>query len=139
MKIFKFNSKHLLIFLLLFQIEVCIALYIQQEFIRGFLGDVLVIPLLYSFFKMFINTKNNEPEVSLEPSEKYNKTNYKIAAIVLLIAFLVEFLQLIKIIDLLEIQNKIARIIIGSTFDILDLIAYLIGYIIILIAIRFKL
>jgi len=111
---FKWN--YFLLFLLLLSVEILIAIYKFSAFIRGFLGDVLVILLLYSFLKIFI--RNNV---------------LKTAVSVLAFAFFVEFLQYFKLVEVLNIQSKILQVIIGSVFDIWDLIAYFIGFLIILL------
>ena len=49
-------------------------------------------------------------------------------------AFLIEFLQLLNILDLLNLQhNHLLKLILGSTFQISDLVAYTFGIISILI------
>lgn len=43
-------------FLVIFCIEVFIALYIRDSFIRPYMGDALVVVLVYSFVRIFIPT-----------------------------------------------------------------------------------
>ncbi len=110
------NSKkvYFISFLVLLFIEVCIALWIKDDFIRPYLGDFLVVILIYSFL-MFIS----------------NSTVVQGLLIVLLFSFAVEFFQLINIVKVLQYQPpKIVIIILGSSFSVLDLIAYVIGIII---------
>lgn len=84
--------------------------------IRGFMGDVIVTILIYSIVKIFITVKP-----------------LMLGVIVLLFSYMVEGLQYIHIVDKIGLgDNKIARIIIGTTFSTSDLIAYLIGVVIIL-------
>jgi len=111
-----FSAKHLLATLFLFMVEVAIAHFRFNPFIRGFLGDVLVILLLYSFIKIFI--KNN---------------SFKISISVLAFAFLVELLQFFKITEILNVQSKLLLTVLGAVFDPLDLVAYSLGFVIILI------
>ncbi len=109
------NSKkvYFISFLVLLFIEVCIALWIKDDFIRPYLGDFLVVILIYSFL-MFIS----------------NSTVVQGLLIVLLFSFAVEFFQLINIVKVLQYQPpKIVIIILGSSFSVLDLIAYVIGII----------
>ena len=54
-----FRSRSFLIFLSLFTVELLIARYVTQPFIRYWLGDFLVVVLIYYFFKSFIAVKNN--------------------------------------------------------------------------------
>ncbi|KJJ37474.1 DUF2809 domain-containing protein [Aequorivita vladivostokensis] len=103
-------------FLILLLMEFTIAYFHFNPFIRGFLGDVLVILLLYSFLKIFI--KNNV---------------FPIAISVLGFAFLVELLQLLKLSEILKIKSKILLTVLGSVFDVWDLVAYVIGFLLILL------
>ncbi|WP_114492788.1 DUF2809 domain-containing protein [Candidatus Ulvibacter alkanivorans] len=98
-------------FLITVAIEIAIATYTFHPFIRSFVGDVLVIPLLFFFLKSFLSFSSE-----------------RIAIAVLLFAFGIEFLQFIKILELLDIRNPLAKIVIGTTFDWMDLLAYSIGY-----------
>lgn len=101
--------KNVLYFLVIFLLELYIGLYVKDAIIRPYLGDILVIPLIFSFINIFI------------------KTNNKILIKVVFFAIAIEVLQYFKIVDLLQIHNKILRIIIGSTYDIKDILCYIIG------------
>ncbi len=107
-----FNKKYFLFFLLLFLIEVGIALYINDNFIRPYFGDYLVVFLVYCFVMSFV---------------EWNK--FKIAFGVLLFAFTVEFLQYIDFVTVVGLQkNRLARTVIGTSFAIEDLLLYFLGY-----------
>lgn len=113
----KFNKVHFFLFLFLLIIEACIAYFLKTGFIRHSFGDFLVAILLYSFLKSFLNIKP-----------------IHIALFVLLISFSIEFLQLYNLLEKLNLtENKIAKIVLGNTFHINDLIAYTIGIITVLI------
>lgn len=43
-------------FIIIFCIEVLIALYVRDSFVRPYLGDVLVVVLVYSFVRIFLPT-----------------------------------------------------------------------------------
>lgn len=101
--------KNVLYFLVIFLLELYIGLYVKDAIIRPYLGDILVIPLIFSFINIFI------------------KANNKILIKVVFFAIAIEVLQYFKIVDLLQIHNKILRIIIGSTYDIKDILCYIIG------------
>ena len=114
---FTFNKTYFIFFTILFLIETLIALFIEDGFIRHTFGDYLVVIMLYCFFKGIVKTKS-----------KY------IAIAVLLIAFTVEFLQLTNLLELLHLENStLAKVILGSTFHLSDLIAYTLGIITVLI------
>ena len=107
----KFNTSYFFIFLLIFFIEVCIAYFLKTGFIRHTFGDFLVIILLYCFLKSFINVR---PLI--------------LSLIALGIAFIVEFLQLFPFLEFLGLhENHYAKLILGNTFQISDLVAYIVG------------
>lgn len=105
------NKKYIYITLLLFVIELVIAIYVRDRFIRPFFGDVLAVMLIFSFFRIF-----------------YKGDGLKLGFGVLIVAFVIETSQYIELIKILGIeQNKIATIILGATFDWLDIVAYVFG------------
>ncbi len=111
------NKTYLSITAFLFITEGLIATYFKYGFIRYTFGDYLVVILLYCFFKSFINIGS-----------------FKLAILVLVFAFSIEFLKLINILELLNLQNNhLAKLILGSTFLISDLVAYTLGIITVLI------
>ncbi len=113
----KFNKTYSIIALTIFIIEVLIATYLKYGFIRHTFGDYLVVILLYCFFKSFINT-----------------TPIIVAIPVLIFAYIIELLQLINILEMLNLNNNhLAKLILGSTFQVSDLVAYSLGIITVLI------
>lgn len=118
MKIIKFNIKYFIWTLLSFTICLVIALFCSAfPFIRGFLGDALVIIFIYSFIKSFFIIEK-----------------IKLSIVVLIFTYLIEILQYFNLVAILGLgTNKIARIIIGTTFDPMDLFAYTAGFTILLI------
>lgn len=109
-------KNYFIAFSILFSVELAIAYFHFTPFIRGFLGDVLVILLIYSFLKIFI--RNNI---------------LKTAVFVLAFAYFVELLQYIKLAEKFNIQSEILLTLIGSVFDFYDLVAYSLGFLIILL------
>ena len=92
-----------------------VAFFSQARFIRGFIGDVVIISLMYFLIKVFIDVKP-----------------LMLALFTLTAAFVVEFLQYFRIIDFLGLKHsRVARIVIGSVFDPMDLLAYFIGAILV--------
>lgn len=105
------NRKYAFIAGVIFVIEVLIALFFKDSFIRPLLGDLLVVMLLFSFVRIF-----------------YNGSGLKLALSVLLFSFIIEFSQYFRLVELLGLEHyKLATVVLGSTFDFLDLIAYIIG------------
>jgi hypothetical protein len=96
---------------LLFLIELGIALFVDDALIRPYVGDILVVILLYAVVRTFF-------AVSI----------LRAALGVLLFSFGVEFLQYFQIVELLGLESSaIARIVIGTTFAWKDLLAYTVG------------
>lgn len=112
-----FHKKYSIYTLVLFLVEVFIALYVKDQFIRPYVGDVLVVILLFYFVKSFINISTKITALS-----------------VLLFAYLIETLQYFNIVYHLGLsQSKLANIIIGNYFSWIDILAYTFGVFIILI------
>jgi hypothetical protein len=107
----KIRVKYAIVFLLLLVIEVLIALYVHDQLIRPYIGDVLVVVVLYLGIRILL------PEgVKLLPLYLF------------IFAALVELLQLFKVLQLFHIENNtFLRIVFGSVFDIKDIICYGIG------------
>lgn len=106
-----FHKNYFLLTLLIFFIEIGIALYINDTFIRPYLGDVLVVILLYCFVKTFFKV----PVITT-------------ALLVLLFSFIVELLQFLNIVKIVGLEHyKIARIVIGTSFSWADLVCYTAG------------
>jgi len=97
--------------ILLLVIEVLIALFVHDAFVRPYVGDVLVVVVLYTFIRMFI------PEgCKLLP------------LYIFIFAAGVEVLQLFHIVDVIGLgNNRFFRVLIGSVFDIKDIICYALG------------
>jgi hypothetical protein len=109
------RKNYLLGFFSLLIIEIFIAIFIKDNFIRPYLGDFLVVIMLYCFL-MGIS----------------RFAIYKSLFIVLVFSFTIEFLQLIDIAKLLQYQapkSIIIIIILGNSFSVWDLVAYLLGLI----------
>lgn len=106
----RFELKSFILFCIIFLIEVLIAKFIDDSIIRPYVGDILVVILIYYFIKAFIQTKSI----------------YIIFGTVLF-AYLVEIGQYFHITDILGVQNKILRIMTGSSFSWGDIVCYTIG------------
>jgi len=108
---FTFRPWYFLVFLLLLGIEILIALYAHDRFVRPYVGDYLVVILLYAFGRSFL-------KVSIG----------RLAIAVLLVSYLVEVLQYLEIMEALGLsKNKTAKTIIGYSFEWLDVLAYTLG------------
>lgn len=112
MKFLRFNRNYFALTVILFVIEICIAIFVNDAFVRPFLGDVIVVWFMYYFIRLFI---------AIKP--------IYIAFFTLLFSFAVEIGQYFKLIEILGLQeNKWARIVIGTSFSWWDLLCYVVGF-----------
>ena len=98
------------VFFILLCAEVYIGIFVHDRFIRPYVGDVLVVIVLYALIR-----------IAFPEKPKY------LSLWVLLFAFLVEFSQMIPLVDLLGIHNRFLRILMGTSYADEDLIAYAVG------------
>jgi hypothetical protein len=114
---YKLNKTYLALAFLFLLTEILIAVYLKTGFIRYTVGDFLSTILLYCFFKSFLKINH-----------------FKLGAGVLVFAFLIEFAQYFNLLKLLNLEDhKLLTIILGSTFQVGDLVAYTFGIITVLI------
>lgn len=99
------------IFLLLLFAEIIIALFVRDNFIRPYFGDVLVTILICSFIRIFIP-----------------KGIRALPAYVLVFAIAVEVGQYFNMVKVLGIENsRFFSILLGTSFSIIDIICYAAG------------
>ena len=112
-----FRPRYLLLTLILLVTEVLIALYVHDGFVRPYLGDVLVVMLVYCFLRTFLNWKI-----------------LTTALFTLAFSFLVETLQALNLLEYLGWEDsKLAATLLGNSFAWLDMLAYLAGFVLILL------
>lgn len=103
--------------IVLFAIEVVIALFVNDRFVRPHVGDALAVTLVYAALRAI--------------------TPLRMAAaiaITLAIAFVIEISQAANLLGLLGLgDNKLARTVLGGSFDASDLLAYAAGAIVIVL------
>ena len=78
-----------IITIILLTIEVLIALFIHDNFIRPYIGDVLVVMVIYTFIRIFV------------PERMRMLPSY-----ILCFAVLVEVLQYFRVVELLGLQDN---------------------------------
>ncbi|TRO65483.1 DUF2809 domain-containing protein [Christiangramia sabulilitoris] len=112
MKIARNKRKYYLLgFAGLLIVEILIAAYVQDDFIRPYLGDFLVVILLYCLLMSISN-------ISV----------IKALLMVLTFTFALEFFQMINIVKVFQYQPpEFVMIAIGSSFSTWDLLAYFLG------------
>lgn len=107
-------------FLLLLGVEICIGVFYFSKFIRAYIGDVIVVWVIYCLLRSFVPKRFN---------------SYAVAMGILAFSFMVEFLQKAHIADILGIENQLLRIIIGTDFAVADLWSYAAGTLVTIIEI----
>lgn len=118
----RFSAPYFLLALVLFGLELAIALWVRDAFVRPYLGDVLVVILLYAFMRAFL-----EVPFGL------------LGLAVWLFSFLIEGLQYLRLVEWLGWQEyALARTVLGTSFAWADLLAYSAGAIVILMVEHFR-
>ncbi|MBR5682942.1 MAG: DUF2809 domain-containing protein [Ruminococcus sp.] len=97
---------------LLVAVEVCIGVFYFSHFIRSYVGDIIIVWVLYCLFRSFVPRKFS---------------SYGVALGILAFSFAVEFLQKAHIADILGVENELLRIIIGTSYAAEDLWCYTAG------------
>ena len=114
---FGFNFKYMVAFVVLLLMIVLIALFIPSGFIRYHFGDILIVVLIYCFIKIFVRKR-----IKLLP------------LYIFVFAVLVEIGQYFGLVYWLGLGDfQLARIAIGTTFDVWDILMYFIGCVLIFV------
>ena len=109
---------YFLLAVVLFFTEVAIALFVRDTIIRPYGGDLLVVIFLYCLLKSFFRIPVKNAIFG-----------------VLLFCFFIEALQYFQFIRLLDLQDDpVASAVLGSHFEWLDILLYLLGGLSIFIA-----
>ena len=102
---------YILGFIIFFLIEFLIAKYVKDRLIRPYVGDILVMVLLYFFV-----------------CSLYPKPHRHLPIFLFAFAVCVEVLQFFDFVHHLGLENnRIARIVLGTTFDWHDIFCYFVG------------
>lgn len=110
-KLQKKKAFYLIAAIIIFLIEVFIALFVRDRFIRPYVGDMLVVILIYTVLRVIIPEK---PRL--------------LPLYVFLFAALVEGLQAINVVEVLGLQDsRFFSVLIGTTFDWKDIACYAAG------------
>ena len=105
------RTAYLLATVLIFLLELFIALFVRDNFIRPYVGDMLVVVLVYTCVRVLLPEK---PRL--------------LPLYVFLFAAGVEALQGMRIVELLGLQNnRFFSVLIGTTFDWKDIVCYGVG------------
>ena len=108
------TDKHRICFaalsLFLLGVEIIIGVFVHDRFVRPYLGDTLVVILLYTIVRVVI--PDSFPWLS---------------AVIFGFAVLVEISQIFPLCDVLHIQNRLIRVLMGTSFAWADIVAYFAG------------
>ncbi|WP_449399995.1 ribosomal maturation YjgA family protein [Chryseobacterium wanjuense] len=120
---FKFSLKYLLFTIILFLIEVLIATKLKDIFfVRAYLGDVIVVMLLFTFIKSFIEVNDQ-----------------KLIIGILIFSCMVEFAQYFKMADRLGLQpGSVMYIVVGNSFSWIDILCYAAGCLLLFLFVKLK-
>lgn len=106
-----FNRSYFILACSVFLLEVYIAFFVEDTFIRPYLGDFLVMLLMYSFIRAF-----------------FPVTVHKTLVGILVFALLVEVSQHFQLLHQLQLGHlRWAKMILGQTFSWADIWMYLLG------------
>lgn len=112
---------YIIALVILIAVECFIAVFFEKGFIRFYLGDVIVVWAVYALVQTFLAGRFS---------------SYKVTFGVFVFACMVEVLQYIHIVDLIGLGHiKFFRILIGTKAEILDIICYGAGALILAAAI----
>lgn len=113
----RFQKWYFFLAAVLFLMEVLIAIFIHDSIIRPYIGDFLVVILLYCFLKSFLDVHF-----------------LKLSLAVLLFSYAIELLQYFDWVDRLGLERStLARIVLGTSFEWIDLLAYTLGIVLVIV------
>ncbi|HEX8329699.1 MAG TPA: DUF2809 domain-containing protein [Hymenobacter sp.] len=106
-----FRKGYFLVALGLFAVESIIAVFVHDQVVRPYIGDVLAAIFLYTLLRSFVAL----------PA-------FALAMVALAGTYLIEALQFVRLLHYLGLQDVAwARTVLGSTFSGWDLLTYTVG------------
>lgn len=107
----KKRMRYALLFTMGMILEILIGMFVHDRLIRPYVGDILVVMVIYSFVRIFF------------PEKPRNLSLY-----VFLFAVFVEILQGTGMSEIPWIaEHRVLKIALGSTFDWADILCYAVG------------
>jgi hypothetical protein len=108
---FRFHRRHFVTTVALFGVLLYIALFVRDDFVRPYVGDVLVVPFMFHALATVLDV-----------------TPRRLVFGVWVFAFAVECAQYGQLVARLGLaDNRLASTVIGTSFSVEDLIAYSVG------------
>jgi uncharacterized membrane protein len=112
-----FKKWYFITAVLLLIVEILIALYLHDKIVRPYIGDFLVVIMLYCFIRAFLKL-----------------SVIKAAMGVLMFAYVIELLQYLNLVAFLGLQkSRFANVVLGNFFEWIDIIAYTLGIVAVLV------
>jgi len=113
---FKFEKQYFVLAVLILITEILIALYMRDRIIRPYGGDFLIVIFLYCLVKSFVVIDV-----------------VTCALVVLLFSYMIETLQFFRLVEVLGLsESNIAKVVLGTSFEWTDLVAYTAGVLFVL-------
>lgn len=121
---FTFNYTYFLATVFIFLTEVLIATKLKNIFfVRAYLGDVIVVMLIYTFIKTFFRIEDNK----------------KLILSILIFSFLIEVAQYFNIAEKLGFRKgSLMYIVIGNSFSWIDILCYFVGCLLLFVFVKFQ-
>ncbi len=108
---------YIFLFVVIFLQEVIIAMYVKDQFLRPYGGDIIVEWLIYCFVRIF-----------------YPKKYKKLPLYIFLFSVGIEITQYFKLVEVIGLaDNNLACCVLGTSFAWADIVCYAIGYFCILL------
>ncbi|MCF2220727.1 DUF2809 domain-containing protein [Chryseobacterium sp. PS-8] len=119
-----FNYTYFLATVFIFLTEVLIATKLKDIFfVRAYLGDVIVVMLIYTFIKTFFRIEDNK----------------KLILGILIFSFLIEFAQYFNIAEKLGFRKgSLMYIVIGNSFSWIDILCYFVGCLLLFVFVKLQ-
>ncbi|MBL7880703.1 MAG: DUF2809 domain-containing protein [Chryseobacterium gambrini] len=119
-----FNYTYFLATVFIFLTEVLIATKLKDIFfVRAYLGDVIVVMLIYTFIKTFFRIEDNK----------------KLILGILIFSFLIEVAQYFNIAEKLGFRKgSLMYIVIGNSFSWIDILCYFVGCLLLFVFVKFQ-
>lgn len=113
----KMRLSFLAVFVLLFAVEVLIALFVHDDFVRPYVGDMIVTVVVWSFLRIIFPDR------------------FKLMSLyVMIFAILVEVGQYFHYTELLGITNPVLVTMMGTSFAWADIACYAVGCVVAAVA-----
>lgn len=113
LKSYKKRLLFLAVFVLLFALEALIAVYVHDDFVRPYVGDMIVTVVVWAFARIIFPDK------------------FKLMSVyVMIFAIFVEIGQYFNYVDLLGIKNPVLVTMMGTSFAWADIACYAVGCVI---------